>query len=140
MSKLTTTNKVYWTLIETGLPVEEVNRIFTEKGWKIPSAKRGRTTARPTNEQILNGQVKLPVSASTVAVLMQTLVNNYGVPIDWLAQYLRPVSTRNKLGSSVVSVDEDAEAENETEESTEYEDSEEEEVETEEENEYVSIF
>lgn len=139
MSKLTTTNKVYWTLVETGLPVEEVNRIFAEKGWKIPSAKRGRATARPTNEQILNGQVKLPMSSATVAVLMQTLVNNYGVPIEWLAQYLRPVSTKNKLGSTAPTENENADT-NESEEPNEYEDTEEEEQETEEENEYVSIF
>lgn len=130
MSKITTTNKVYWTLVETGIPVEQVNAMFQQRGWAIPTQKRGRTVAKPTSEQILNGQVKLPMSASTVAILMQTLVNNYGVPIDWLAQYLRPVNKRGNAGTTV-----EEENDNEPEEEEEYEDEEEEQS-----KEVVNIF
>jgi hypothetical protein len=130
MSKLTTTNKVYWTLVETGIPVEQVNAMFQQRGWAIPTQKRGRTVAKPTAEQILNGQVKLPMSTSTVAILMQTLVNNYGVPIDWLAQYLRPVNKRGTTGTTVEETENADEPEDE-----EYEDEEEKQSE-----EVVNIF
>lgn len=131
MSKITTTNKVYWTLVETGIPVEQVNAMFQQRGWSIPAQKRGRTVAKPTAEQILNGQVKLTMSTSTVAILMQTLVNNYGVPIDWLAQYLRPV---NKRGNTGTTIDDETKNADEPEEE-EYEDEEEEQS-----KEVVNIF
>ncbi|MCS6955723.1 MAG: hypothetical protein NZM44_05140 [Candidatus Calescibacterium sp.] len=116
------------------MPVDQVNRIFQERGWAIPTltGRRGRVSAKATAEQILSGHVKLSTSVALNATLMQTLVNQYGVPVEYLAEYLRPYNPTGKRGTSA---GEDEETEDET-----IEQEEEDEEEEEEENEYVQMF
>lgn len=95
MSKLTTTNQVYWELVDSGVDPEAIRQIFESRGWRIPSYRR--RTGKPTEQEILEGAVRLSARHEKNAELMQTLVQQYGVPMSVLQSYLRPAKRRQPL-------------------------------------------
>jgi len=101
---------------------------FMNNNLPIPTGRRGRPSRKPTVEDLVAGNFKL--LKSTQGQFMRTLIENYGVPAELIAQFTAKTETRQRKvgGTSVESEPEpepDTESYNEPEEGEDYDEEEE---------------
>jgi hypothetical protein len=92
----------------------------------IPTGRRGRPSRKPTVEDLVAGNFKL--LKSTQGQFMRTLIENYGVPAELIAQFTAKTETRQRKvgGTSVEPEPEpDTESYDEPEEGEDYDEEEE---------------
>ena len=101
---------------------------FAANNLPIPTGRRGRPSRKPTVDDLLAGNFRL--IKSTQGQFMQTIIENYGVPAELIAQFTAKVEPRKrKVGGNTVEPEHDEEepANVEEVESEEYDEEEEQE-------------
>jgi hypothetical protein len=99
---------------------------FMNNNLPIPTGRRGRSSRKPTVEDLVAGNFKL--LKSTQGQFMRTLIENYGVPAELIAQFTAKTETRQRKvgGTSVEPEPEpDTESYDEPEEGEDYDEEEE---------------